>query len=105
MSARLSASEILTELRSALTSDGWLTTATIEVDRRPLSPDAQHSEISDALRTCSTSLSLPTVCALALTRAAAEVEAAHTGAPDEYERLGLALGYLYQARQALDTAG
>ncbi|MFB7584614.1 hypothetical protein [Streptomyces hydrogenans] len=101
--ARLSAPEIVNELLSALTDDGWLTTSTAPAD--PVPADANLATIAEALRAHSRSGMLPAGASHELERAADAVgraqELESAGDPGAlYGELGSALAYLVQARRA-----
>ncbi|MFD5328960.1 hypothetical protein [Streptomyces sp. NPDC127092] len=103
--ARLSASEIVNELLSALADDGWLTTSTAPAGPGPVPADASLATIAEALRAHSRSGMLPAGSNHELVRAADSVgraqeleSAGDLGAL--YGELGSALAYLVQARRA-----
>ncbi|TLQ38992.1 hypothetical protein [Streptomyces marianii] len=101
--ARLSASDITTELRSALAEGGWLPAVTQAAGPGPLSAGAPLSEIACALRTHSNAIMLPSAAADLLERAAQAVTAAQQLEPDGadlYGQLGAAFAYLVQAHRA-----
>ncbi|MFB6841856.1 hypothetical protein [Streptomyces sp. NPDC056361] len=100
---RMSAAEIVTELRSALIADGWLPSAVGAYGPGPVAEDAEVDDIARALQGHSIAATLRQDCADLLARAAAEATAAYTatGAAEVYTRLGCALAYATQARRAL----
>ncbi|MGE6864266.1 hypothetical protein ACQKGQ_28845, partial [Bacillus cereus] len=107
--ARLSATEIVNELRSALADKGWLTAWTAAADSAPLPTDASLATIAEALRAHSRTTTIPKSAAVHLERAATAAAAAHDLEAEPgasvalYEHLGSALAYLTQARRvALD---
>ncbi|MEV6357972.1 hypothetical protein [Streptomyces hydrogenans] len=100
---RMSAAEIVTELRSALITGGWLPTATLAHGPGPVAEDADLGDIARALQEHSLAASLPQDCVDLLGHAAVEAAAAYTATSfaEVYTRLGYALAYATQARRAL----
>ncbi|MEV8107820.1 hypothetical protein [Streptomyces sp. NPDC088135] len=101
--ARLSAAEIVNELLSALTDDGWLTTSTAPAGPGPVAQNAGLATVAQALRTHSRAGVLPPGAARELVRAADAADRAQelksTDNPAAvYGELGTALAHLVQAR-------
>lgn len=104
MTARLTSTEILAELKDALGEGGWLPAYTRGNGPGPLPQNATLSAVGEALREHAR-VAPSTAVATQLSRAAQEM--AGTKRLDEgaatYERLGTALAYLVQARRATET--
>lgn len=104
--ARLSSTEIVNELLSALTDDGWLTTSTAPAGGPgPVSAGSGLATIAQALHAHSHSRALPPASTRELERAAEAADQAkaleNTGdSVALYSALGASLAYLIQARNA-----
>lgn len=104
MTARLTTTEILAELKEALGEVGWLPAYTKGNGPGPLPQNATLADVRDALREYAR-VAPSTAVTTQLSRAAQEM-AGIKRVDDEsttYGRLGTALAYLVQARRAAET--
>lgn len=104
MTARLTSTEILAELKEALGAVGWLPAYTKGNGPGPLPQNATLSDVGEALGEYAR-VAPSTAVTTQLIRAAQEM--AGIKRVDEesatYGRLGIALAYLVQARRAAET--